>query len=469
MTSRLGVLAALLAVVVGAAVLLTGGSDPYVVRVALENSNGLEDGSPVTIGGVTRGKVELDLDDRDRVVAALELDEEAGPVGRDARVSIAAANFLGQKRVRLDKGDISKPVPSGATLPRSSVTTPTDLDQVLSVLDADTRTRATILLNEAGEAVVGRKVDIATLLEEFPIGLQDGTRVLRALRADSGRLRELVKRSDRVVAEATAKRRELTRMVDVLGRSAENVGAKRAELRSTLARAPRTLTTMRGFLGELEATAKPLGPAARQLRAAAPPLARTLSEVEPFGKAAIPTLREATDVAPQLTRLASGATPVLRRARPTVRSLGELAGALRGVSSTLDGSSDNLLAILENWSRAIQFRDGLGHVFRGEASYSPELFTSMIERLLPAAPKARRKRARGDRPAATPQRPAARLPEQVRRPAKDLLDRVQEAPAVKDLLRELPDVVRGVQGLAKPEAPRAGQGDQDLLDFLLGP
>ena len=74
-------------------------------------------------------------------------------------VAVAAQNFLGQKRVQLDPGDAATPAPSGYEVPAENVTTPTDLDQVLNVLDADTRTRAMVLLNEAGAAVLGRRVD----------------------------------------------------------------------------------------------------------------------------------------------------------------------------------------------------------------------------------------------------------------------------------------------------------------------
>jgi phospholipid/cholesterol/gamma-HCH transport system substrate-binding protein len=464
---RIAITAAAAVACIAVLVIALGGSDPYVLRVPLENASGLKSGSPVTVGGVSKGKVELHLEKGDQVIAELRLDRDAGPVGRDARVSIAAANFLGQKRVRLEKGDVSQPAPSGYVLPESRVTTPTDLDQVLSVLDADTRTRAKILLNEAGAAVLGRRVDIATLIKEFPLGFRDGTRVLQRLRADDERLGDLVVRSDSLVDEVTDRRGDLVRMIDVVGRAAQNASAQRAELRSTLARAPRTLTTLQRFLGDLEATARPLGPAAREITASAPPLAATLAEVRPFGRAAIPTLREARAVAPSLVRLASEGTPVLRRARPTVKSLAEVSEALVGVSRTLDGSSDNILAILENWSRAIQFRDGLSHVFRGEASFTPEFLQTMVSRLAPKPATVRRKsRKEGDRtPTAqvpAPQRPGRDRPRLPKLPpaARELLDKIQPPPAVKKLLDQL-------EGGSSGQNPQGDSSLKGLFDFLM--
>ncbi|WP_205698856.1 MlaD family protein [Conexibacter sp. SYSU D00693] len=475
-------LLALVAVAVGAVVLLGGDDDRYVVRVPLTNAGGLQDGSAVRIAGIDRGRVDLRLEPGDRVVAELELEDGAGPVGRDASVAVVSANFLGLKRVELDPGDARRaPVPSGTTVPADRVTTPTDLDQVLGVFDADTRTRAQVLLTEAGEAVVGRRVDIRKLLEQFPVGLEDASAVLAQLRADDRTMDDLLARSGRFVREVTRERRALTRMVDTVGDTAQTVAARRAQLRTTLARAPQTLRTLRGFLGDLETTTKDLGPAAREIAAAAPPLAATLREVDGFREAAAPTLDVATDAGPDLSRLATKATPVLRRARPTAQAVAGMAQSLKPVSDTLDGSADNIIAILENWSRAIQFRDGLGHVFRGEASVSPDLVLTMVDRLTKGQEK-RREQAKA--PAApdrrAPARPDARRPDVV----KDLVERLPSVkqpllPKVGETVQRLPggEVLKGVtdavDGVLKDLTGRGHDDgrtlDGGLLDLLLGP
>ena len=62
------------------------------------------------------------------------------------------------------------------------------------------------------------------------------------------------------------------------------------------------------------------------------------------------------------------------------------------MGDTLNGSIDNLLALLDNWAHAIQFRDGIGHVFRGEATLSPRRKTPGCSRFSasprpPSAPR----------------------------------------------------------------------------------
>src|SRR5439155_5664998 len=126
MLALCGVLAAVLVVV--------RGGDPYVLRLELADANGLIKGSPVTIGSVDVGKVaDLAIGPRGDVVARLELDRHRGPVGRDVRAQVRAANLLGSKLVEIDPGDRARPLPSGATIPRARVETPVDLQDVFDV------------------------------------------------------------------------------------------------------------------------------------------------------------------------------------------------------------------------------------------------------------------------------------------------------------------------------------------------
>jgi len=468
------VAALVLAAGAGAFVAVGAGDEPYRVSVPVANASGLDDGSAVKIGGLDRGIVKVRLDRHDRVILDLELHDDAGPVGKDAQVSIVAANFLGLKRVELVPGDAAgDPAPSGYTLSARQVTTPTDLDQVLGVFDADTRTRAKILLTAAGEAVVGRKVDISVLLEELPLGMAQAAPALAELQTTDATMDDLLTRSDRFIAQAARERRELTRLVDTVGSATETVAARREALRAALAKAPGTLGTLRGFLGDLEATTTDLGPAAREIRAAAPALADTLSQIEAFRKAAAPTLASATAAAPSLSRLAKGVTPVLRRTRPSLANLATLANDLPPVTSALDNSADNVIAILENWSRAIQLRDQLGHVFRGEASFSPDLILTMVDRLTAGAKKGRRrapKPATRPRPAAgggvptpaAPAKPLQRLPKIPK--LDDVLDGLPANPTVEQVTKALDDVLGG---LILPKK-RDGSAEQ-LLHFLLAP
>ena len=465
MTTRHIAGAALVAtVVITVLVLAAGGGDqPYSVRLALDNASGLRTGSDVTIGGVKAGTVSVHLGAHDNVVADLKLDRSQAPVGKDASAAITAVNFLGRKRVELDKGNTGDPAPSGFVIAPARVTTSTDLDQVLDVLDANTRARLTILINEAGRALGGRRADVSRLLAELPHSMARATALLGALVSDNHTLAHLLTGSDRFIAQIARERKGLARMIDVAGQTGTTVSARRADLRRTLAQAPGTLATLQRFLNDLRATTVPLGPAARDIAATAPALSATLAQVDGFRRAAEPALAEATEVAPQLTRLALGATPVLRRATPAAGALADFGAALPPLSRALDHSTDNILAVVENWARAIQFRDGLSHVFRGEASMTPDALRSIVDRLTRKAtrPRASRPAARSEHSPATPRElPTLHAPR-----LDETLDGVGKG---------VSDAVRGVtRRLLAPKPPASRNDDQAgtrrLLDYLLAP
>lgn len=361
---------------------LSGGSNEYKVRLQLSDAQGLRDGARVVIGGVQVGTVNLRLSHGTRVITTLDVDRQHAPVGRDASAMITAVNLLGQKEVELDPGTRSHPAPSGWTIPAARITPSTDLDQVLDVLGPDTRARLSVLINELGAAVTGRRADFSALLQELPTSLSQGTMLLGRLVADHGTLGDLVAKSDRFVTILAQQRQALGRLVGGFSRTADVVSTRDAELGRMLSELPGTLISARAFLDKLRLTTVPLGPAAADIERTAPSLTAVLGEIAPFTAAARPTLAQATAVAPDLTSLADGATPVLAHARTPLATLAKVSSDLVPVTDTLRHSADNLIGIPTNWAHAIELRDGLSHVFRAEVTVTPQSLKWMVDRLL---------------------------------------------------------------------------------------
>jgi len=427
-----------------------GGNAEYRVTMDLENAGGLRTGSLVQVGGVPVGKVtDLDLQPDDHVRATLRLESGHGPIGRDARASIASRNLLGEKYVNLTPGDRDRALPSGGLLSADRVKPSVDLDQILDVLTPTTRAKVALLIDEAGAGLTGRGQDLNAFLRQFPPTLDKATALLDQVVTDNHTLGRVIERTDRFVASLTRQRRELTHLVDTTGRAAGSFAVKRAELVQTLERAPATLTELRETLAELRDTAPPLGHAARAISASAPTLTQTLNELEPFRRAAIPALDQLRAAAPAISQLGREATPVVRRAKTTLTSLRGFSTSLAPVSRTFDVMIDDLMAALHGWSRAIQARDGISHMFRAKVAINPESLNSVITRLSTPtkkkepAPAATKPTARGLLPATTPKPPA---------PAKQ--------PALKHL--------------TGPDSPVGKVGDDvgnalgGLLDYLLG-
>lgn len=432
---------------------LSGGDDPHRLRLERDNASGLIEGAPVAIGGVDAGRVtSISLDHRDRVVVELEIDGDLPPVGRGATAEVRASNLLGSKLVALDPGDPSDPLPPGAVIPPAEVAAPVDLQDVFDVLDADTRTRLAILINEAGLAVTGRRADFNTLLARLPSSLEAAQRLLEEVESDNQALAQVVSRTDSFLAHITPERRALGDLVRGFGGTFHALAERRTELRESLRRAPGTLRTLQALLRDLRATTVPLGPAAREIARSAPPLAGALAALPGFEVAARPALATAEEIAPRLTSLARGATPVLRDSVPLARELSGFSRDLDPATSALGLSADDLLATIEGWARAIQSRDGVSHFFRASLSVSPDLIQSALgkgEESSRRRTASRSRRASSRTSAREGSRPDARDREHADR------DRPSgERPAVPDP----EEVVRRV-----PQETRA------LLDFLLSP
>jgi len=427
-----------------------GGGSEYRVTMDLNNAGGLRTGSLVQVGGVPVGKVTaLNLQSNDHVRATLELDSGRGPIGRDARAAIASRNLLGEKYVSLNPGNRAKALPSGGLLRADRVQPSVDLDQILDVLTPTTRAKVALLIDEAGAGLTGRGHDLNAFLRQFPPTLDKATAVLDEVVTDNHTLGQVIERTDRFIASLTRQRRELSHLVDTAGEAAESFAVKRAELVQTLGRAPATLTELRETLAEVRDTAPPLGHAARAISASAPALTQTLNELEPFRQAAIPALDELRAAAPAISQLGRQATPVVKRANATLTSLRQFSTSLAPVSRTFDVMIDDLMAALHGWSRAIQARDGLSHMFRAKVAINPESLNSVISRL--STPPKKDK----SRPAATRPTGPGRLPTTTaKRPAPAKQPSVKQLTGPDSPIGQVDDTVGGALG--------------GLLDYLLG-
>jgi len=458
MTRAWSIGAAAALVVVVAAFALSRGDAGATVRVDLPSANGLRDGSPVRMGGARVGEIEdlrLGRDDTPQAVIRLDRGET---LQQGVRAEVVTSNLLGSKYLQLYQGTPGARLPDDATIPELRVSVPTDLDQVLNALTPDVRARAQILINEAGIWMTGRKADFSRAMELLPQDLDAGTVLLDRVQGQNDSLRRLVASSSALVTRLVPERREFSGFVTAAADATEATAAHREQLTSTLHEAPGALRSLTGALQELDRTAAPLGPAARNLSASSEPLRTTLDALPAFESSARPTLRTLQRVAPNLTLLGKRTTPVLRRAQPALSSLADTVGRAAPVTSALDVSIDDTLGFIEGWARAIQTRDSVSHLFRGRASIGPESMRSLLSRM----PGAQKKRRKGkDRPAGSTGTPVPSLPP-VKVPAGDKLP----APirkAVDDLVGSLTSALGTTTGNTTDGGPTS-----ELLDYLLG-
>lgn len=456
-----------LATLVGAlgvlAVALHAQDDGYRLRLQSDDVAGLRKDFLVKIAGTPVGEVEdVELDAGDHAVVTLRLDDEAAPVGRDARAAIRASNLLGEKYVDLQPGDARRPAPSGHLITRDRTTTPSDLDDVLSVLDADTRVALASFLVGQGKALGGNGRAISAALRHLPPALDEATQLVDGLAVGNQQLGSLVERTDRVLVTVGRERPALGRLVDSAGGALAALDGRADDLADTVREAPGLVRRLRATLDELEHAARPLGPAANGLEMTAEPLTATLRALPGFAEAARPALQTAREVSPALTRLGDRAAPVVRRLAPAASDLRRFADASDPVTRVLDHGIADVLGVLQGWARAIQNTDGAGHVFRVNAVVGSDVLNA-VRRYIEDGGRRKRTPRRGSRDPRPPRRESAA-------PAPSPPARRDDGRPPLPALR-LPELrlPTGPVQLPDVDPDDVVDGVQPLLDFLLKP
>jgi phospholipid/cholesterol/gamma-HCH transport system substrate-binding protein len=384
------------------------------------DATGLRVNSDVKIGGVAGGRVvSMTLDPHDQAVVTLSIDPNAAPIGRGATATIRPANLLGEYYVDLQPGDVvNHPVPSGVTLPATATGSSVGLDQVLDTLDATTRDRLAILINETGIAFGSSGPQFAATLASLPPALDQARQVLGQLNGDNRNIRSMISQGNAVLSAIDTRHRDLQDLVSTAAGALSTTAAHQASLGRTLAAAPAALVALHSTLVNLGAASEQLRPAAQALLATSPPLSGTLAALPGFTSAASATLRSLRDVSPALTRLGQLGTPTVRQIQPVAARLHGYLEELDPVLNTLDqgGVTDTLMRWMYNWASVTSTRDALGHLFRVTVAPNAALVSEALGSLTGATSSRHRHAARpqptaaAPRPGQTPRVPSTTSP-----------------------------------------------------------
>src|SRR3954463_843608 len=115
----------------------------FRVKAVFPSANSIRANSPVRIAGVTVGKVKKieRQDGTDAAVVTMEIKKKGLPIHKDATIKIRPRIFLeGNFFVDVKPGTPTAPtIDDGDTIPMTQTATPVQFDQVLSILQSDTR------------------------------------------------------------------------------------------------------------------------------------------------------------------------------------------------------------------------------------------------------------------------------------------------------------------------------------------
>jgi virulence factor Mce-like protein len=482
-----GTAAAIVAVIV-----LSSGSGGYYVKAAFRDVGGLRKNSSVKIAGVPAGKVAdlkvmRDSNGVDMAVVKLKIDSSAAPIGRDATIQVRPTDLLGERYADVAPGNRSDPMPRGATIGMPNTAVPVELDDVLNTLDADTRTRLGILVNEFGNGLAGRGANLSRLLATMPRSLQQTRALIDQVSSQSAALKSLIVKGDRITASVNGRRDDMGRLVDQASGALRTVAEKRRELGATLENAPGALRELNTTLGRLNTASLQLRPAAVELQRTAAPLNSTLKALPSFADQAAPTLQTARKVAPSLTRLGQQATPTVARLASTADLLKQTLDPASPLLQHMDKrGTDDLLYLVNNVNRGLQGRDGVSHWIGAHFYLPAETVANAINAFNSYQPPAKTMTRQKHETALA--LPKVTLPK-VTLPKLSLPDNLNKLLPIKPALKELTDkvvplvngalpqkVVSAVGGITgkvlKPSTggKRSAGGDAlRLFDYLMGP
>lgn len=290
---------------------------PKKIDAVLANAQAVQpgQGQSVRVAGVTVGAIgKVRLQDG-RAVVTLEIERKFENLVRsDATALLRAKTGLKDMFVEVDPGH-GRPLPEGGRIQLSDTLPDVNLDEVLSVLDGDTRPYLRLLINGGGKGLDGRGQDLSKTLRQLGPLQRDTRRVSGALAQRRGNLRRLINRYGRLTEEVGASDRDLVRLV----RASNTVFSAFAEQRGALARAtsqlPGTLRQTQTTLNDVRGFSTRLGPALQALRP-------TVRELDPATQAVLPLAREGTPIVRDRIR------PLTRAAPARLNTLGDAAGDL---------------------------------------------------------------------------------------------------------------------------------------------
>jgi phospholipid/cholesterol/gamma-HCH transport system substrate-binding protein len=470
---RLAAIGLVLATGVAAALAIGagGGDQGYRVDAVFDNAASLVPGNVVKIAGAPVGTVkDIRLTPSRRARVEMEIQSGFAPFRSDARCVIAPESlFIGEKYVQCKPG-----TPSGSplggrdgrppTVPLGRNSSTVDLDLVLSTLRLPVRQRLSILFTELGAGLAGRPRELSAAVHRANPALQATNKVLRILDQDRSTLGRLVDRSDQVIAELAARRKNVQGFITRAGEVTNATAARRDQLQEAVRRLPPLLDQLKPSAERLGALARQATPALADLQSAAPAVQTLLRDVRPLSDAGTPALAALGHTARKGRHAVRPARPVVRRLRSASRHLPKAVSLLTGLARSLQssGAIEGLQSFIYYTALSTSRFDRISHmvpayVVFGDCSTYAEAPVSGCDAHFGGAAAGAASRPRARRRSRTPRAALPRRRSRLRRAGTPAEPRAPAAPAPAAPQRNA------------PPADLPSNGATGLLDWLLGP
>jgi phospholipid/cholesterol/gamma-HCH transport system substrate-binding protein len=267
-------------------------------------------GQTVRVSGVRVGDISKVALKDGRAIVTMDLDPQYKDlVHTDASALLRPKTGLKDMFIELDPGTGGAPrAHEGWTVPIENTAPDVNPDEILSVLDDDTRDYLKLLIGGAGQGLKGRGNDLRDLFRRFEPTHKDLARVNAKVALRHRNLRRLVHSLQQLNQELAGKDDQLAALVDSSSKVFRTFASEQDNLGHAVDDLPGTLRQTTDTLGKVERFARVLRPTADDLRPPMKALDRANAQVKPLAEEATPIVAEQV-------------RPFVRDARPLVRSL----------------------------------------------------------------------------------------------------------------------------------------------------
>jgi phospholipid/cholesterol/gamma-HCH transport system substrate-binding protein len=266
----------------------------YRIQAVFENSNLVQQRTPVRIAGVDVGEV-VDVGRYKKTqlsVVTMEIDDGGRPVHRDATIKIRPRMFLeGNFYLDLQPGRPgSGEVPDGGVLPAAQTSRPVQLDQVLTGLQSDTRLSLQKTLRGLGTAFSSEPTAADDADQDPEVrGLTGAEALNRSFENGPAALRDSAIVNEALLGQAP---RDLSRMIEGIARTSRGLGRDENALRDLVSEFNTSMAAMASRAPELSETVRLLGPTAASARRGFGSIERALPPTTAFAREILPGVRE---------------------------------------------------------------------------------------------------------------------------------------------------------------------------------
>jgi virulence factor Mce-like protein len=139
----------------------------YVLNASFKDANGVTRGADVEIAGHPVGQVTGVTVNGSLAQVTMRINQQYAPIHRGSIARIRYSTLLAQKYIELAPVASGEALASGGSVPSTDTITPVDFDQFLSSLDAPTRQKLQVVIQQVGSGVDGRQVALNDLLDQL--------------------------------------------------------------------------------------------------------------------------------------------------------------------------------------------------------------------------------------------------------------------------------------------------------------